>query len=119
MKTTLAPDRPGRKVYAENEAIKTSDKIYTRGCSLLEKKLVWTAMKLRIFYLACIEIRQPKRIWTTYRSLIRLRRDIAGGDLKKLYRVNGKYYFSMFSTSWLSIYFKPPLAIYFLKAAKK
>ena len=74
----------------------------TRQCSKIEKRVVWTAMKLRIFFLACKVLKRPSVIWSTYLSVIRLRKDIWGGDPRKLYRVNGKYYFNLYTPGWPS-----------------
>jgi MoaA/NifB/PqqE/SkfB family radical SAM enzyme len=75
---------------------------HPNACGLLEKKIIWLAMKLRIFYLACRELKHVPLIIRTYKTLIKLRKDIWGGDLKKLFRVHGKYYFNMYTPGWPS-----------------
>lgn len=102
METALAPNSFMIKLYNEGKAKQTSKRNSTNRCGIIERNIVWTAIKLNIFYLACKELRQPSIIWKTYRLLIRLRKDIWGGDLKKLYRIEGKYYFNMYTPGWPS-----------------
>lgn len=59
-------------------------------------------MKAWIFILACKELKHPSIILKTYRTMIRMRRDIWGGDLDKLYKINGRYYFNMYTPGWPS-----------------
>lgn len=68
----------------------------------LEKTIIWWAIKLRIFYFACIVLKKPKLIWRTFQQMLRLRTDVWGGDLKKIYRVEGKYYFNQYTPGWPS-----------------
>jgi MoaA/NifB/PqqE/SkfB family radical SAM enzyme len=102
METALAPNSFKIKLYSENKAERITAGISTSRCSIIERNIVWIAIRLRILYLACRELKQPLIIWKTYRSLIRLRKDVWGGDLKKLYRIGGKYYFNMYTPSWPS-----------------
>ena len=71
-------------------------------CNPLEKHIVRLAMKLRILLLACRVLKRPRTIWRTYKAMIRLRKDIWGGDLKKLYKIDGKYYFNLYTPGWPS-----------------
>ena len=75
---------------------------HTAQCGPLEKKVVWAAIKMRIFFLACQVLKDPRMIWSTYMAVIRLRKDSWGGDPKKMYRVNGKYYFNLYTPGWPS-----------------
>jgi MoaA/NifB/PqqE/SkfB family radical SAM enzyme len=102
METILAPESFSLQVNVETKEIKKSDKISTNRCGLIERNLVWIAIKLRIFYFACKELRQFSRILVTYRSLIRLRKDTWNGDLNKLYKIDGKYYFNLYTPGWPS-----------------
>lgn len=102
MQTLLASQRVIIKSYAPGKIITEKNASPVKQCSAVEKKIVWMAMKLKIFLMACNELKQPKLIWSTYMAMIRLRKDIWGGDLKKLYRVNGKYYFNMYTPGWPS-----------------
>jgi MoaA/NifB/PqqE/SkfB family radical SAM enzyme len=67
-----------------------------------ERQLIWWAIKSRIFYLACITIRNPKKIWKVYKHMLQLRSDIYGGDLRKIYRIGNKYHFTMYTPGWPS-----------------
>lgn len=68
----------------------------------IEKTLVWWAIKMRIFYFACIILKHPSLIIRTFKALLNLRKNVWGGDIKKIYRVNGKYFFNMYTPGWPS-----------------
>ncbi|HZF65995.1 MAG TPA: radical SAM protein [Chitinophagaceae bacterium] len=70
--------------------------------SNLEKGIIWLTIKLRIFYFACIILKHPKKIWSVYKSMLRLRSNVWGGDLKKIYRIGGKYFFNQYTPGWPS-----------------
>ncbi|MBA2762424.1 MAG: hypothetical protein H0U39_10790, partial [Segetibacter sp.] len=63
----------------------------------LEKWFINLAIKVHIFYLSCLWLHNPQKIWNIYRSMISLRRNIWGGNMKKLYKVDGKYYYSIYA----------------------
>jgi len=67
-----------------------------------EKKLIWFLIKLRIFWHACLVLKTPQKIWNTYRSLLSLRNNVSGGNLEKIYKVNGKYYYNQYTPGWPS-----------------
>lgn len=52
--------------------------------------------------MACRVLKHPGLIYKTYRTMLALRSNVWGGDLKKLYRVNGKYYFNQYTPGWPS-----------------
>jgi MoaA/NifB/PqqE/SkfB family radical SAM enzyme len=68
----------------------------------LEASIVWFLIKLRIFWHACVVLKSPKKIWKTFRALITLRNTVTGGNLKKIYKVNGKYYYNQYTPGWPS-----------------
>ncbi len=68
----------------------------------LERILVWQAIRLRLFYFACIILKKPSKVWRLFRTMLRLRTNVWGGDLKKIYRLDGKYYFNMYTPGWPS-----------------
>ena len=102
METIAALSTFTLKKYTNENVIKDNNIEYRNECSLLEKKIIWIAMKLRIFYMACKELRNPARILKTYKTVIQLRKDIWGGELKKLYKIDRKYYFNMYTPGWPS-----------------
>jgi MoaA/NifB/PqqE/SkfB family radical SAM enzyme len=73
-----------------------------KQCNRLERKLIMTAMKLKIFLLACRILKKPNIIFQTYRSVISLRKNVWGGEMKKMYRIDGKYYFNIYTPGWPS-----------------
>ena len=68
----------------------------------VEKTFVWWAIKARIFYFACIILKQPLVIIKTFRALLNLRKNVWGGDIKKIYKIGNKYYFNMYTPGWPS-----------------
>ena len=66
----------------------------------LHKAFIWTLIKLRIFYFACIVLKRPGLIWRTFKKMLALRQNVWGGDLKKIYKVSGKYYFNQYTPGW-------------------
>jgi MoaA/NifB/PqqE/SkfB family radical SAM enzyme len=102
METVLASPRV---VNRQQKIIKTAPVTINtsmHACKGWEKKIVWIAIKLRIFYFACILLHRPSRIWKTYQALIRLRKNVWGGDMKKMYKIGGRYYFNMYTPGWPS-----------------
>src|SRR5829696_6873406 len=86
--------------------IVTQDLIVPRSFSTrlkpFEKRLVWLAIKLRIFYFACVILKKPSLIKHLFTKMLQLRKDVWGGDLKKLYKIDGKYYFNLYTPGWPS-----------------
>lgn len=68
----------------------------------LEKKLIWTLIKIQIFWIACRVLKNPRKILQTFRSLLSLRNTVNGGSLDKIYRVNGRYYYNQYTPGWPS-----------------
>jgi len=66
------------------------------------RTLINWAIKCNIFCLAVVWLRHPRRIWKIYKHMIRTRNAIWGGDMKKIYRVAGRYYYSIYSPGWPS-----------------
>jgi len=102
METITIQPRFAVKKIRINNPVKERSVAACNECSFLEKKIVLTAIKLRIFYMACMVLKSPGRILKTYRTVIQLRKNIWGGDLKKLYKIDGKYYFNMYTPGWPS-----------------
>ena len=76
--------------------------IVSQQVGIIERTAVWWAIKWRIFYFACIVLKKPSLIVTTFRALLHLRNEVWGGDLKKIYKVGGKYYFNQYTPGWPS-----------------
>jgi MoaA/NifB/PqqE/SkfB family radical SAM enzyme len=68
----------------------------------LQKAVLWWAIKLRIFYFACVILKKPALVYQTFKAMLTLRNNVWGGDLKKMYRVDGKYYFNQYTPGWPS-----------------
>ncbi len=72
------------------------------SCSFMERKIILFLIKTRLFFMTCFMLKNPVLIWKTYKKMILLRKDVWGGNLKKVYRVSGKYYFTMYTPGWPS-----------------
>lgn len=72
----------------------------------LEKKTVWFLIRLQIFWIACRVLKSPRKILKTFRSLLTLRNTVNGGNLDKIYRVNGRYYYNQYTPGWPSVAYK-------------
>lgn len=68
----------------------------------IEKTITWWHIKFRIFLLACAVLKKPKLVWKTYKALLNLRNNVWGADLKKFYKVGGKYYYNQYTPGWPS-----------------
>jgi MoaA/NifB/PqqE/SkfB family radical SAM enzyme len=68
----------------------------------VEKWFVLILIKLRIFFIACITLKSAKKIKNAFISLLKLRDSTWGGNLKKMYKVDGKYYFNLYTPGWPS-----------------
>ncbi|MDB5022527.1 MAG: radical protein [Mucilaginibacter sp.] len=69
----------------------------------LERHIILVAVKLRILFMACITLRSFKRIRKALIALLNLRRAAWSGNLKKMYKVDGKYYFNLYTPGWPSV----------------
>lgn len=68
----------------------------------IEKYFIRMLIKLRLFYFAFIILKNPGKVWSTFKKLITLRDNVFGGPLKKMYKVDGKYYVSQYRPGWPS-----------------
>ena len=68
----------------------------------IESTITWWRIKLRIFYFACIILKNPVKVWATFKTMINLRNNVWAGDLKKMYKIDGKYYFNQYTPGWPS-----------------
>lgn len=77
-------------------------KVVTTKPGMLETTITWWRIKLRIFYFACIILKKPKKIICTFKAMLNLRNNVWGGDLKKIYKIDGRYYFNQYTPGWPS-----------------
>ncbi|GAA4741583.1 radical SAM protein [Flavisolibacter ginsenosidimutans] len=100
METTLRYKRINLQPAASDFINDCSAK--TGRVSFLKRTFLWWAVKLRIFYFACCVLKKPSLILRTFNDMLRLRNNVWGGDLKKMYKVDGKYYFNLYTPGWPS-----------------
>jgi len=103
MEATISLSQPAADVFLSPVKLHNAAKnVSANQLGKLEKMMVWWAIKLRILYFACIILKRPALIIRTFKALLNLRKNVWGGDIKKIYRVNGKYYFNMYTPGWPS-----------------
>ena len=73
------------------------------GIGNFERHMVLIVIKLRIFYIACITLRSFRKIIKAFKALLNLRKATWNGDLKKVYKIGGKYYFNLYTPGWPSV----------------
>jgi MoaA/NifB/PqqE/SkfB family radical SAM enzyme len=66
------------------------------------KKILWLLIRLRIFYLCYVELRSPQKVIKAYRFMTQIRNHLWGGNLKKVHKVDGKYFMNIYSPAWPS-----------------
>lgn len=59
-------------------------------------------MRAKVFFLACITLKHPRRIMEGYRKIQYVRNNIWAGDLKKFYRVGNKFFYNQYIPGWPS-----------------
>ena len=66
------------------------------------KGLIRRIMRWKVFLLACITLKSPRKIIEGFRKIMVVRNNIWAGDLKKMYRVGNKYYYNQYIPGWPS-----------------
>jgi len=96
----IAPNTQNGQISVKNLTAPAAGK--QNRLSSLERELVYLAITLRIFFLAIITLRSFKTIKKAYNSLLRLRKATWNGQIKKIHKVDGKYYFNLYTPGWPS-----------------
>ena len=102
METALSLQQPAICLQQEIKPVVFANHSQSQPPGKVERTITWWAIKLRIFYFACIILKRPGLIWKTFQALLSLRNNVWGGDLKKLYKIGGKYYFNQYTPGWPS-----------------
>lgn len=69
---------------------------------IVEKWLINLAIKANIFIITISRLHNPKKIWSILSAMFELSRKSWGGNMHKLYKVDGKYYYNIYSPGWPS-----------------
>src|SRR5882724_5623146 len=93
---------PVTKIFSPAPPVSPKQANHSFQPASIEKTLVWMLIKLRIFYFACIILKHPRKVWATFNTMINLRNNVWAGDLKKIYKIDGKYYFNQYTPGWPS-----------------
>lgn len=103
METTLSIQQPVNSFQAElKKEMIAGFPTRSQRPGRVERTITWWAIKLRIFYFACTVLKRPGLIIKTFKTLLSLRNNVWGGDLKKIYKIGGKYYFNQYTPGWPS-----------------
>jgi len=103
METALSFQQPAKSFQqGKKKDLVTDYSTFSQRPGKIERTIIWWAIKLRIFCVACIVLKKPRLILKTFSNLLRLRNSVWGGDLKKIYKVDGKYYFNQYTPGWPS-----------------
>ncbi len=68
----------------------------------LHNFFIWFAVKSRIFFLVLYHVRSIRKAINYYKEMIALRDNVWAGDMKKLYRIDGKYFYNQYTPAWPS-----------------
>jgi MoaA/NifB/PqqE/SkfB family radical SAM enzyme len=98
--TVIINSKYNGKVQAEDQLACSSPP--NRPITALERAIVPGVIKLRILFIACVTLRSVKKIKKAFNALLKLRRETWAGNLKKIYKVDGKYYFNLYTPGWPS-----------------
>ena len=93
---------PAKELLSKTDTLYIPEVIDNKRVRRFERYFLWCAIKFRIFYFACIILKSPKKIWATFKVMLSLRSNVWGGDLKKIYKIGGKYYFNQYTPGWPS-----------------
>ncbi len=103
METAIVIQQPQvLKTFIDTAIIKNDPAVNTKRLGSIEKSMVHLLIKLRLLYFGFIILKNPIKVWKVFKTLIRLRDNVAGGVLKKMYKVDGKYYVSQYKPGWPS-----------------
>jgi MoaA/NifB/PqqE/SkfB family radical SAM enzyme len=102
METAIAIQQPQVKILDRKPAVNPGALPKTAQLSSIEKSIVQFLIKLRLLYFGFIILKNPLKVWKVFIKLTRLRDNVAGGELKKMYKVDGKYYVSQYKPGWPS-----------------
>jgi MoaA/NifB/PqqE/SkfB family radical SAM enzyme len=102
MQTLSVPKQQLYEVAVNSKTVKRTVK-YNGSPALIERVLINIAIRLHIAWITCITIRHPRKIWKIYSAMTNMRKAIWGGDMQKLYKVSGRYYYSIYAPGWPSV----------------
>lgn len=68
----------------------------------LEKEIIWIAIRLRIFLTTLICLKSISKTIKAFRTMDAIRKQTWGGDVKKMHKVSGRYYFNLYTPGWPS-----------------
>jgi MoaA/NifB/PqqE/SkfB family radical SAM enzyme len=98
---TIAADIPATQMATRAESIQQNSP--NNGApGMFKRVLINWAIKCNIFWLSVVWLRNPRTIWKVYQHMIKTRDAIWGGPMKKVYEVDGRYYYSIYSPGWPS-----------------
>jgi MoaA/NifB/PqqE/SkfB family radical SAM enzyme len=89
-------------LVVEQPVLLDNDTIHPTQVTGLHNALIWFAIKSRIFFFVLLHVRSIKKAWKLHKQMIQLRQDVWNGEMKKIYKVDGKYYYNQYTPAWPS-----------------
>jgi MoaA/NifB/PqqE/SkfB family radical SAM enzyme len=103
MQTAIAlKQTTGFKKSAPFKTVNGNHTKHSFQASSVEKYFIRMLIKLRLFYFAFIILKHPLKVLKVFKALIKLRDNVQGGPLKKMYKIDGKYYVAQYRPGWPS-----------------
>lgn len=96
--TTLSPSLQ----YKEPVMIADIEATPNGAPGIINRVIINYIIRLHIFCLTCAYIKNPVAIWKIYRKMTKVRSAIWGGNMQKLFKVDGRYYYSIYAPGWPS-----------------
>lgn len=103
METTIVLNPEYRKTKIPAGHLTADAPYRQKKLGILERHMVLIAIKLRILYMACITLRSFKKLRKAFVALLKQRRATWSGNLRKIYKVDGRYYFNLYTPGWPSL----------------
>ena len=91
---------PALSITTGSAKSETSVKVLRAGA--IESLLVRLAVRVKNIWLAFVTLRKPALVWKTYRNTAEVKNVVWAGELKKMYKIDGRYYFNMYTPGWPS-----------------
>lgn len=84
------------------QPLEEKNRIPNAAVTPLLRHFIWLCIKIRILFITVVTVKKPALSWKIFKQLIAIRKKTWGTKMKKMYRINGKYYFNLYTPGWPS-----------------
>lgn len=94
-----------KTIYTKAHSISDNfelSKPHKKTLSKIECRAALICMRIWIFILALVTLKKPALIFSSFKNLIRLNKETWGSQMKKVYKMNGRYYTNLYTPGWPS-----------------